>query len=173
MLTTHPLIRGAAEVPVRAVRPAPHAPGRLKILLLTALLPFLMLAGCAVQFVSPYDVITDEAIQGAILKAETIFSKVTVANAPYAQVRTEYRELEAMLNVISTRAAMGGTKNQYEQGLVTKLKEEMADLEAFHRNVAPYRASRIASTRVIFASLLHHEKGKKAASGGSTEGGGR
>jgi hypothetical protein len=154
---------------LRRITP-PRAGTALRTLLL-ALLPLLLLAGCAVQFVSPYDALTDEAIQQAVLKAETIFAKVTATNASHAQTREEYRELDAMLNVIATRASIAGKKNQSELDLIKQIQAEMADLEAFHRDVAPYRASRIAITRVNFAALLHHEKGKKAATAAATGGG--
>jgi hypothetical protein len=156
------------RIPRAAARPRK----REHLRFLELMLPLVLLAGCAVQFVSPYDALTDEAIQQAVLKAETIFAKVTRSNASHAQVREDYRELEAMLAVVATRAAIDKKKNQFELGLVEKFREEVAELEAFHRDVGPYRASRLESTRVTIGSLLHHEKSKKAATAGGTRGGG-
>ena len=138
---------------------------------MVALLPLLLLAGCAVSFVSPYDALTDQAIQQASVKVETIFSKVTVGKLPHAQTRDDYRELDGQLAVIATRASIHGDKNKAEQEVVRLLQEEMTELEAFHRNVAPYRVSQLAGARSILRSLLHHQKGKKEAVGRGSEGG--
>ena len=169
-LTHHPISRFADSACA-----AGFVPGRRWRLIyslrcLWLILPFLI-AGCAVSFVSPYDELTNAAIHDAAVKAETIFAKVTVNKEPYPKLRDDYRELDGKLAVIALRSESFGKKNEAEKAVVKLLQQEMADLEGFHRDVAPYRASQLAGARSILRSLVHHQKAKKSALGSQPEGG--
>ena len=161
----------------RSLRRLPQATGdglRPKVRLRSGLFlvaALWLVAGCAVSFVSPFDELTNAAIHDAAVKAETIFAKVTVSKEPYAKVRADYRELDGKLAVIAMRAESYGRKNEAEQAVVKLFQEEMGELEAFHRDVAPYRASQLAGARSILRSLVHHQKAKKAAIGAPAGGG--
>lgn len=135
------------------------------------LLPLLLLGGCAVSFVSPYDAMTDAAIQEAAVKAETIFAKVAVNKAGHASTAGDYRELDGMLAVLAMRAEVKGEKNATEQGRVASLRREMAALEKTHVETGPYRVSATSNARRVLRALIHHQESKQAASAAGGTGG--
>jgi hypothetical protein len=121
----------------------------------------LLLAGCAVTFVSPYDPLTDAAVQKSAEQAETIITDVLLNGTKWKQHRDHWKELHAGLAVLKLRTAQDGARNKAEQGLVIRLQEAARLLEETHREDGPFLEEEAAGVRSLLRSLIHHESSKK------------
>ncbi len=133
---------------------------RLWILGVLALLPFL-LGGCAVNFVSSYDPVTDAGIQEVARKAETIIADVLDNGTGHAAHREHYREARGALAAVGLRADLYGEKNKAERETIARLRQALGNLEKIHRAAGSFRAAEAEGVRSLMRSLMHHELSKK------------
>src|SRR5438093_12365102 len=84
------------------------------------LLP-LLLVGCAVIFVSSYDEVTDQQIQGAAKTTEALIGDVLVNRTSYNQHAKDYQEIDGALGALEMRA-VNYQKNEAEVDLIQKLR---------------------------------------------------
>ena len=127
------------------------------------LLP-LVLAGCALMLVGPYDPVTDAAIQDLAKRTEIVIAEVTQAEGSYRKHASFYREAEGSLRAIEMRAGLY-PKNEAELELTGKLRAAFSNMESIHREVGPFRAREAEGVRSLLRSLLHHELSKKRSAG--------
>lgn len=130
-------------------------------MLLLALLPLLLLGGCAVLFVSAYDPVTDEGIQETAKKTETIIADVLSNGTGYAAHREHYREAQGALAAVALRAELYGEKNKAERETIARLRQALGNLEKIHRALGSFRAAEAEGVRSLLRSLMHHELSKK------------
>lgn len=133
------------------------------------LLP-LLLGGCAVMFVGPYDPVTDDAIQDLAKNTEVMIAQVTGGSGSYRRQAAFYREAEGALRAIELRAGLY-PKNEAELELTAKLRAAFKNLESIHREVGPFREREAEGVRSLLRSLLHHELSKKRSAGVGAPGG--
>ena len=128
------------------------------------MLPLLLLSGCAVSLVAPYDAVTDAAVQEVAQRTETIIADVTQNGTGYAQHRENYREVHGALGAVALRAELYGDKNKAEREVVSRLQQAMRNLERLHRAAGEFRPAEAEGVRSLLRSLLHHELSKKHSS---------
>ena len=141
-----------------------HRPMRAHRFTAGALVLPLLLAGCAVTFVSSYDVVTDEQIQDAAKKTEAVIGDVLVNRTGYSQHAKDYQEIDGALGALEMRA-VNYQKNEAEIDLIQKLRAALRNLQRIHREIGPFRQAEAEGVRSLFRSLIHHELSKKRSAG--------
>jgi len=124
----------------------------------------LLLAGCAVIFVSSYDEVTDQQIQDAAKKTEALIGDVLVNRTSYNQDAKDYQEIDGALGALEMRAS-NYQKNEAEIDLIQKLRAAMRNLQRIHKEIGPFRQAEAEGVRSLFRSLIHHELSKKRSAG--------
>lgn len=117
-------------------------------------------AGCAVQWVSSYDAVTDEAIQASAKQTEVVITDVLARRSSYEVHKANYREIHGALAAIEQRASLY-EKNEAERDTLGKLRKALQNLERIHREIGPFRSAEAEGVRSLYRSLLHHELSKK------------
>ena len=123
------------------------------------LLP-LLLAGCAVVFVSSYDEVTDQQIQDAAKTTEALIGDVLVNRTSYSQHAKDYQQIDGALGALEMRAA-NYQNNEAELKLIQGLRAALRNLQRIHREIGPFRQAEAEGVRSLFRSLIHHELSKK------------
>jgi hypothetical protein len=129
-----------------------------------ALLLPLLLAGCAVMFVSSYDEITDREIQDAAKTTEALIGDVLANQTSYHEHAKEYRQIDGALGALEMRAS-NYQKNEAEIELLQKSRAALRNLQRTHKEIGPFRLAEAEGVRSLFRSLIHHELAKKRSAG--------
>ena len=128
----------------------------------------LSLAGCAVQFVAPYDAVFDAGV--STLHQETNASLANLAvGGSFSSNRKFYQETNAKIDALRLRAELyGADKNKGTLKQLDLLKASFGDLAELHQ-AGPLtgESGRIAREliNVQFRALLQTELAKKRSSG--------
>lgn len=130
-----------------------------------ACLLVLLMAGCSVMFVTPYDEILDKQVTDLQLKTEQFFAKVEGSGASYEASKPFYQDAKAAVRVMRARAeASGEEKNKGEISEINLLEEKFGQLEVYHRAGSIRGKGGQAvheSIAVNFRALLRIELAKK------------
>jgi hypothetical protein len=120
----------------------------------------LLLAGCAVVFVSSYDEVTDQQIQDGAKTTEALIGDVLANRTSYAQHAKDYQEIDGTLGALEMRAA-NYQNNEAEIKLIQDLRAALRNLRRIHKEIGPFRQAEAEGVRSLFRSLIHHELSKK------------
>ena len=120
----------------------------------------LLLAGCAVVFVSSYDEVTDQQIQDAAKATEALIGDVLVNRTSYSQHAKDYQQIDGALGALEMRAS-NYQNNEAEIDLIQKLLAALRNLQRIHKEIGPFRQAEAEGVRSLFRSLIHHELSKK------------
>ena len=131
----------------------------------------LLLSGCAVMLVGPYDPVTDEAVQDLAKETEIFIADVTTSGASYGKHAKFYRQAEGSLRAIEMRAGLY-PKNEAELALIGNLRAAFKNLRTTHQEVGPFREREAEPVRSLLRSLMHHELSKKRSAGVGAPAGG-
>jgi hypothetical protein len=127
----------------------------------------LLLAGCAVTLVGPYDEVTDQAITDLANRTEEFLARMQATGAPYHGNESFYSDAKARLATIKLRAALY-PNNTGEVKLLDQFSGNLDNLAELHRagpltgTVGSTARSTIESN---IESLLQVELAKKRSSG--------
>ena len=133
---------------------------RFRRLTVGALFLPLLLAGCAVMFVSSYDQVTDQQIQDAAKTTEALIGDVLANRTSYREHAKDYQEIDGALGALEMRAA-NYQNNEAEIKLIQDLRAAMRNLRRIHKEIGPFRQAEAEGVRSLFRSLIHHELSKK------------
>ena len=133
---------------------------RLQQLTGLALFLPLLLAGCAVVFVSSYDEVTDQQIQDAAKTTEALIGDVLVNRTSYSQHAKDYQQIDGALGALAMRAG-NYQNNEAEIKLIQDLRAALRNLQRIHKEIGPFRQAEAEGVRSLFRSLIHHELSKK------------
>lgn len=129
------------------------------------LLPLFLLAGCAVNFVAPYDEVFDRQVSELHQNTAVFLARMHATRGSYSSNRGFYSEAAGSIEVLRTRASLyGEKKNSGTLKELDLLEQAFNDLQEIHR-AGPivgdgYRA--VSNTlSVHFRALLQIELHKK------------
>lgn len=133
---------------------------------LAAIVFALVLSGCTVMFVAPYDEQVDKQITELHQKTRAFLAKMSSSHGSYAENKTFYQEAHAAVAVLISRAKLyGEDKNKGTLAELKQLDVAFDNLEKGHK-AGPLIGPAWANTMDIhFESLLQIELHKKFSSG--------
>src|ERR1700758_487824 len=109
----------------------------------------LLLAGCAVMFVSSYDEVTDQQIQDAAKTTEALIGDVLVNRTSYNQHAKDYQAIDGALGALEMRAS-NYQNNEAEIKLIQNLRAAMRNLRRIHKEIGPFRQAEAEGVRSLF-----------------------
>lgn len=139
------------------------------LLPLQALWALILLAGCAVNWVAPYDAVFDQGVSQLHLDTNAFLVRMASTGASYEGNSRFYQEVQGKIGALRARAEFYGTeKNKGTLSLLDSLAANFENLKELH-GAGPLTGDAGKHARTLinsnFRSLLQVELAKKRSSG--------